>query len=106
MGPDGTMHVNDDGERNMKQQSPVHDTTGSMAERTDGHAQAPKRLHGHKNWEAGNGRPGRPARIFSRLLLHLPPLRGSVAGHGGMHQDDHQGVYENMRRRALLTLLP
>ena len=27
----------------MKQQSPVHDTTGSMAERTDGHAEAPNR---------------------------------------------------------------
>lgn len=38
----GTMHANDEGVGNMKQQSPLHDTTGSRAERTVGNAQAPE----------------------------------------------------------------
>jgi len=51
-----------------------------MAERTGGRAQAPKRAHGHKNWEAGYARPGTGCvDLFPLSARVARPLSGSIA---------------------------
>lgn len=88
---------------NMKQQSPGHDTTGSIAERTDGHAQAPKRLQRPKNWEAACDRPGKPARICSPRSGLLP-----ATGQQRRRERTEGGSSRGMQwieRLAVLTLV-
>jgi hypothetical protein len=77
----GTMQANDDGERNMKQQSPFHDTTGlnNNANRWT----CPGAKAGSMDAKTGKRDATDQARLrgSSPACLRVPPPEDSAAGH-------------------------